>query len=417
MNPLIPHEPTSKQARFLTLSERECFYGGAAGGGKSEALLMGALMYADTPGYNAIIFRRTYADLALPGALMDRAWEWLAGTDAKWDERDKTWAFQSGATLTFGYLATENDKFRYQSADFQFIAFDELTQFTETQYTYLFGRLRRLVTSKIPVRVRAASNPGGLGHEWVKQRYIIEGPKKGRPFIPARLEDNPYLDQEDYELSLAELDPVTRAQLRYGDWEITAAGSKFHREWFEIVDQAPNEGEYCRYWDLAATEPKKPGDDPDYTVGALLCLHDGIWYVCDIKRDRLTPGGVKKLVRQTAELDRQDHPGVRVAMEQEPGASGKSEIDRYRREVLVGFDFRGRRVSGDKELRANPVSAAAEAGNVKLVRGLWINDFLDELVLFPQGAHDDQVDATSGAFSELAGPRLAKGGTIRKRSK
>ncbi len=126
-NPWIPHEPTPKQAEFLLLPDREAFYGGAAGGGKSDALLMAALQYVEVPNYAAILFRRTFADLALPGALMDRSQEWLSGTEARWNERDKTWTFPSGATISFGYLEHENHKYRYQSAEFQFIGFDELT--------------------------------------------------------------------------------------------------------------------------------------------------------------------------------------------------------------------------------------------------------------------------------------------------
>ena len=95
------------------------------------------------PGYTAIILRRTYRDLALPGALMDRSKEWLSGTDARWNEIQHAWTFPSGAKLQFGYLEAETDKYRYQGAEFQGIFPDELTQFTETQYTYLFSRLRR----------------------------------------------------------------------------------------------------------------------------------------------------------------------------------------------------------------------------------------------------------------------------------
>ena len=109
MNPFIPHEPTVKQRQFLALSGEEAFYGGAAGGGKSDALLMAALQYVEEPGYSAILFRRTYADLALPGALMDRAAEWLAHTDAKWEGTRKAWTFPSGAMLVFGYLDNERD--------------------------------------------------------------------------------------------------------------------------------------------------------------------------------------------------------------------------------------------------------------------------------------------------------------------
>ncbi|HNQ55684.1 MAG TPA: hypothetical protein PKG66_09730, partial [Methanothrix sp.] len=118
----IPLDPSPKQLAFLFLPHLEALYGGAGGGGKSIALLMAALQYADVPGYAALIIRKTFSDLSLPGALMDVAAQWLAGTRAKWSEVDKTWHFlPSDATLTFGYLDTAKDKYRYQSAAFQFI--------------------------------------------------------------------------------------------------------------------------------------------------------------------------------------------------------------------------------------------------------------------------------------------------------
>lgn len=404
-NPWIPHEPTPKQAEFLLMEDREALFGGAAGGGKSDALLTAALQYVEVPNYAAILFRKTFADLALPGALMDRAQGWLAGTDAKWNERDKTWLFPSGATVGFGYLEHENHKYRYQSAEFQFIGFDELTQFSESQYRYLFSRLRRLEGSKVPLRMRSASNPGGIGHEWVKQRFIIEKPNL---FVSANLADNPYLDREEYTRSLMQLDPVARRQLLDGDWSARQAGNKFRREWFEVVDEAPANASRVRYWDLAATEPK-PGKDPDWTAGVRMSEKDGIFYVEDIKRLRQTPRHVESLIRQTAELDGR---AVDVYMEQEPGSSGVNTIDHYRRRILLGFAFRGNKTTGSKEVRANPLSAAAEAGNVKLVRGPWINAFLDEIESFPLGSHDDQVDSTSGAFEMLV--RRKKFGVIDK---
>src|SRR5215472_1701781 len=132
-SPYIPEKPYTgdpakdhpQQAAFVMAPHREVLYGGAAGGGKSSALLMAALMYVDEPGYSALIVRRTYADLALPGALMDRAAAWLGDTNARWDALKKTWRFPSGATLTFGNMENEADKYRYQGTDFQYIAFDE----------------------------------------------------------------------------------------------------------------------------------------------------------------------------------------------------------------------------------------------------------------------------------------------------
>jgi hypothetical protein len=150
--PKHPLRPSLKQSIFLACEAEEAFYGGAAAGGKSEALLMAALLYIEIPGYAAIIFRKTYADLALPGALMDRAHEWLGGTAARWSDKEKTWHFPSGATLTFGYLDNVRDHFRYQGSQFDYCAFDELSQFPENQYRYLFSRL-------LPLQFRFSSRP------------------------------------------------------------------------------------------------------------------------------------------------------------------------------------------------------------------------------------------------------------------
>jgi predicted phage terminase large subunit-like protein len=375
----------------------------------SDALMMAALQYVDMPGYAALLLRKTYADLSKPGALLTRSKEWLMNTDAKWHEVDKTWTFPSGAKLTFGYLEHEADKYKYQSAEFQYIGFDELTHFSESQYRFLFSRLRRLQGSPIPLRMRSASNPGGPGHEWVKQRFIVEGPQFGRIYIPAKLPDNPSLDQEDYVKSLAELDPVTREQMLNGDWSIRPPGGKFKHEWFEMLDpeDLPRGMKYVRYWDLAASDPlKTKRGDADWTVGAKVGEKDGIYYIVDIKRVQRTPMEVEELIKRTAH---EDGPTVDIWMEQEPGSSGVNTIDHYRRIVLKGYTFRGNKTTGTKEARANPVSAAAEAGNVKILRATWVNTLLDEMDAFPEGVHDDQVDAISGAVEKLA----AVPGTVR----
>ncbi|NLI61463.1 MAG: phage terminase large subunit, partial [Clostridiales bacterium] len=176
-----------------------------------------------------------------------------------------------------------------------------------------------------------------------------------------------------------------------------AGGGLFKREWFEIVDAAPSHIRKVRYWDFASTE-EKIGTDPDYTVGCLMSEKDGIYYIEDIRRDRLSAMGVERLVKQTAMADTRLVP---IWIEEEPGSSGKIVIDHYARKVLVGFAFRGNRATGSKIQRADPFAAAAEAGNVKLVQGNWNAEFLDEIETFPLGAHDDQVDAASGAFSKL----------------
>lgn len=228
-NPYLAHfkRTNGKQLAFLALMGREAFYGGAAGGGKSVALLAAALQFVQTPGYSALIIRRTYADLSRAGALIDRAAEWLSSTDAAYDSQRHRWTFPSGATLEFAYLSTEADKYNLQSTEYQFVAFDELTHFEESQYLYLFSRQRRRVGVDVPLRMRSASNPGGIGHQWVRRRFIID---RVCPFIPAKLGDNPELDQENYRRGLAMLPAVERMRLEHGDWDVITDASVFDAE-------------------------------------------------------------------------------------------------------------------------------------------------------------------------------------------
>lgn len=372
----------------------------------SDALLMAALQYVDVPGYSALLLRRTYAQLSMAEGLMDRAHEWLGPTDAKWDDDTRTWWFPSGARLSFGYLDAANDRFRYQSSAFQFIAFDELTDFKERDYKYLFSRLRRLEGSEVPLRMRAASNPGGPGHEWVRRRFIEGAPSydaEGRPvriFVPSRLEDNPSLDAEEYEETLQQLDPVTRQQLRWGDWDVTPEGGMFRREDFRIVAGIPLpqrvRAQVVRYWDLAATEGAA-----DWTRGLKLArTPDGLYYVLDVKGCREAPAGVEALLRRTAEEDGRE---VGIYVEREPGSAGKGYISYLSRHVLPEFEVHAVPATGSKEVRARGVAGQVALGHVALVEGAWIADFLDEVCAFPaEGVHDDQVDALSGAFRLLS---------------
>jgi predicted phage terminase large subunit-like protein len=377
---------------------------------------MGAAQFALHPNYAALILRKSFADLALPGAVMARSHEWWGGTAARWDGTEHIWTFPSGAKIAFGYLEDANDKYRYQSAEFQYVAFDELTQFREIDYRYLNSRLRRLAGSEIPIRLRGATNPGGFGHDWVLQHWKLAkdglGHDPERPFIPATLKDNPSIDEAEYLKSLAELDPYTRQQLLDGNWFARPPGSKFRREWFEIVDDAPVEAERIRWWDLAATEEphKRPGskltsDDPDYTVGLLLArTARGIYYIEDVVRGRWKPHDQERVIAQTARRDAGKYGvlGFEIWMEQEPGSSGIIAVEHYRL-MLDGYTFRHQPSTGKKEIRANPVSAAAGAHNLKLVYGPWVSDYLNEAEQFPDpSVHDDQIDATSGPFNILA---------------
>lgn len=418
-NPFIPHAPTLKQATFLVAPEREVLYGGAAGGGKSDALLMAALQYVEDPSYSALILRRTYSDLNMDGAIMDRAHEWLDGTGAEWSEKNKRWTFPSGARLTFGYCENKTDMARYKSAEFQFIGIDEVTDL-DGWITFLISRLRRKEGSVVPIRWRMATNPGGRGHEWVKARYIedLDGNPIRHPerrFIPAGLDDNPHLDADEYAAALDELDPVSREQLKKGDWNVKPKGNMFRREWFPIVERedVPSRARYVRRWDMASTE-EAPGKDPDWTVGTLLAYHDGVTWIVDVVRFREAS---KKTDERMAETAAVDGRRVRIRWEEEGGSAGKKVTDHLRRRVFPGYDAKGERSTGSKTDRARPFSAACapsegeEHGNVRLVRGAWIPAWLDEVEAFPDPTvHDDQVDSASSGYSDVATPGMKVSG-------
>lgn len=402
-NPFIPHSPTPQQALFLSLDCREAFYGGAAGGGKTDALLMGALQYVECSDYAALILMRSYADLVKPDAPIPRSHEWLGGTGARYNSQQHSWHFPSSARLDFGYLQRADDRFNYKTAQYQFIGWEELTNFPEIAYRYLFSRQRRLAGSVIPLRVRSGSNPDGAGFEWVKQRFIIEGAAEERPFVPSRVDDNPHIDREEYKAQLEELDPISRERLLRGDWSIIPTGKMFRREWYEIVPSPPAPDAIVasvRFWDMASTEVKD-GEDPDWTVGHRMSLsRDGFYYMHDVVADRTSPGGNAKLLRQTAELD---GPNVMVFIEQEPGSSGKLAVSHFATHTLAGFSVLGIPATGSKVQRATPLSVASEQGIVKIVRGRWVSAFFDQAVVFGTSdvLHDDHIDAAAGAFNEL----------------
>lgn len=325
----VPQDPTAAQRRFLELDAEDALYGGAAGGGKSSALLMQALKWADVPGYAGILFRRTYADLALPGALMDRAGEWLRPTAARWSERDKMWTFPSGAKLKFGYLEKRDDEKRYQSAEFQFVGFDELTQFQERQYRYVRSRLRRLEGFPVKPHSRGASNPGGIGHRWVKARYVDEGAPF--PFVPAKIADNPHIDQEDYLARLEDLDATTRDQLRDGLWVVDANGLIYPIAKANLVDAAPefDDWVYVLAIDLGSSVMTPT------TAFSVLGYHralDGVWCL----RSYLGPPGMTPSdIAEEAERLRFEYGGFNSIVMDE-GALGQGYGNEFRRRWAIG---------------------------------------------------------------------------------
>lgn len=414
MTKYIPHVPTPKQSAFMLLDCKEAFYGGAAGGGKSDCLLMMGLQYVDVKGFAGIIFRKSYADLVKPGALIDRSKEWLFQfPDVRWVDKEKKFEFlrkygphtEVISILQFGYLENDNDRFNYQGGEYQFVGYDELCHMSEVSYKYMFSRMRRLRGVPIPLRVRGASNPPEDDQgQWIYDRFVNSKTKKpGTVFVSAGLDDNPFLDKKEYIDALNELDPVTRARLKDGIWTITRKGNMFKRGWYEEVDTPPPGRRIVRFWDCAATEvkpnEKKRGKGPDYTVGFKMSEYRGIYYIEDIIHVQKSAMHVEDLQKLTATVD--GHR-VRIREEEEGGSSGKYAIAKKKREIFTGYAYEGVRSTGSKIERANAVSAASERGVIKVVRGCRnLDKFYDEIEGFPGLLHDDLVDGFSGAFNAL----------------
>ena len=407
--------PSDRQTAFLNIESREVLFGGAAGGGKSAALLAAALQYVDITGYHALILRRTYAQLSKPGALMDMAQEWLRPTDAVWNQQEHKWKFPSGATLSFGHMENAVDRFNFQGAQWQFVAFDELTQFEEEPYRYLFSRMRKASDEGIPVRMRAASNPGGTGHEWVKKRWGIKAGKgtvAGRPFVAAYLRDNPGLNQADYEASLSELDPITRAQLLAGDWD-AFQGGRFKREWFKRFEIIPNPLRYklagktqlvddTQCWRLVICDPAASEKEAaDYTaIGTGIVTPERDLLLIDMVREHLPIDEIVPMIRSVCERWKPlfvaiEGSGFQIgivrAAEKCPGIPGVVKLDPEGKGKLV---------------RATPAIVRCERGQVYLLDNApWLEDFESELVQFTgnekEDAHDDQVDCLAYMVQQL----------------
>jgi predicted phage terminase large subunit-like protein len=401
-------------------------YGGAAGGGKSSAALMCAAQYVHVPGYSALLLRENFPDLNQADALIPRSKEWWKNTDAVYSERDRRWTFPTGATITFGYLDSDDAVYQYQGAAFQLVGIDELTQHTLRRYSYLFSRVRRPKTgplSEVPLRMRSWTNPGGRGHGWVFNRFV--DPKTRRPgavFVPAKLEDNPSLDRDEYVKSLVHVDPVTRAQLLAGDWT-AVEGGRFKAEWFRhrytrrndfVRLQRPGEATAREYmlWSM----PRYITCDPaasakttaDWTVALCwaetplreLVLLDGVRFQAEIPD--ITP-------RLYAFWEKWRKPGIvgiegvasNVAVYQEAKRTGMPAKQLTPSQLAHG-DRR------DKLVRATPAMVLAESGRIWLPAPgvsptLPLDAVESELYRFTgddkTDDHDDIVDCVSyGAY-------------------
>ena len=257
-NEFIPHAPWPKQLVFLSLLCRDALFGGAASGGKSDALLMSALQFVEVPGYAALIVRRNFTDLKLPGGLIDRSLDWLKGK-AHWNAQEHRWRFKSGSTLQFGYADKEGDERRYDGTEFQFVGLDEACHFTQRQIVYFFERQRRKLEIPVPIRMRLGTTPGGPGHEFIRRRYVEPG-TPGKVFIPATVDDNPAVNAAEYRLSLEEIketDPLRYRQMLLGDWN-AIPGGRFKEEWLRKTWRVDRESpEWCELWSEGNGEPEE----------------------------------------------------------------------------------------------------------------------------------------------------------------
>lgn len=434
------------QTDFLASTAFEVLYGGAAGGGKSEALTVAPLRFIGHPRFSAMTIRSSFPELER--TLIKRAREIYPSGGGDYNGQQHLWRFPSGAEIGFGYLEHDGDEQQYQGAEFQFLGFDELTLIAEAQYLFLLSRVRG--PAELPKMVRATANPGGPGHGWVQKRwwYWLGHPEPSHPnhqkpiaepgevlwllpqedgsetvvpaktegafsrtFIPAKVDDNQKGDP-DYKARLGLLDPVRRRQLRDGDWNVReSAGLYFKPGWWQYLDRATEDGmRWIRVWDLAATEAKG-SNDPDWTVGAKMGAPHGIdddgkeslaygTVVADVARGRWSPNGVDAKMMETAERDGVD---VEIYVPEDPGAAGKTAVAHFRR-LLEGYTVRSYPVNGSKVKKAGPYSSQVEGGNVHLVRGTWNDSWVDEHGSFPtKGVHDDQVDAGAAGYTVLHG--------------
>lgn len=426
------------QTDFLSSSADIAIYGGAAGGGKSYALLLEPLRHMGNPQFGAVVFRRTLADVKKQGSLLDTSIALYGAIGAKIRLDNLAWTFPGGSKVTFGHLEHESTVLDWQGAQIPLICYDELTHFSRSQFFYLLSRNRS--TCGVKPYIRATTNPDADSWVaefiswWIDQDTGLSIPEragrvrwfarvsdelrwadsaeelkadfpdcqpKSLTFIPARLEDNAILMAADpgYRANLMSMQLVERERLLGGNWRIKpAAGLYFLRRWCQVVDVIPAGTKFVRGWDLAAT-PKTEANDPDWTAGTKVGrTPDGRFIVIDHIRMREGPMGVEQAILNTASAE----PDTRIALPQDPGQAGKSQVQQLITK-LSAYVVHGRAITGDKIRRFAGFSAQAEAGNVIVLRGDWNEVWFTQLEAFPESRHDDDVDSTSEAYNDLVG--------------
>lgn len=450
------------QMAFFETPADIAIYGGAAGSGKSYALLLEPLRHKDAPGFGGVIFRRDRQQITNEGGLWDEAGKIYPLLNGKSNESDLFYTFEpSGTSIGFAGIQHEKDVSKWQGSQIAYLGFDELTHFSEFQFFYMLSRNRSM--SAVRSYVRATCNPDADSwvadfiNWWIDQasgfaiperagvlRWLVRnnnrnywfadkagaelfaaamfpdlvekyGPDmfaKSVTFIPADLFDNPALLNNDpgYLASLLALPLIDRERLLKGNWKIKAsAGKVYNREWFEIVDAIGTGGLDVRFWDLAATEKQiketSKKTDPDYSATVKMRYKDNRWTITDAYQVQAAAANVEKLVFQVAELDAREAKvngtTYRLRWEIEPGSASRRENQRWIQELRKYCrDAKGVPSTEDKLQRARGCSVQAEFGNVKMLRADWNSELLTQLHGFPDLPHDDLFDAVSGAFNE-----------------
>ncbi len=437
-----------RQTEFLASPADLAVYGGAAGGGKTWALLLEPLRHIHNPDFGAVIFRRTIPEITHEGALWDEARKIYPLLAAHSNENERRFDFPSGARISFSHMQLEKDKESWKSAQVPLVEFDQLETFSETQFFYMLSRNRSLCGVRPYVRATANPEPGWLADflawwiaadgyadlarvgrlrwmvrqdekiEWADspaelvERYGAEIQPKSVTFIVSTVYDNKILLAKDpgYLANLQAQDYVDRERLlgdpkRGGNWKVKpAAGKVFNRAWFKLVDAAPAGGEECLFWDFAATEKEFAKPDPDYTAAVAIRRVGGRYTVTFCMAEQLGPSEVERrfvnLSKQRAEAARAAGTRFRVRWEREPGSAGKREGQRFA-QLLAGLDARAVVPLGDKLSRAKAFAAQALAANVDVLRADWTERWLAHMHAQPDATHDDLMDASDGSFNDL----------------
>jgi hypothetical protein len=303
-SPAVLWEPQPKQAQALSCPAFELLYGGAAGGGKSDFLLIDYLSGVNDWGANwrGIIFRKSYAQLE---GLVARAKVLYMPIGARWKEQSKTFIFPNGATIKFRFLMNNSDTEEYQGHEYTWIGFDELGHHaSDYPWRYMMSRCRS--SAGAPCYMRATANPGGPGHGWIKNRFIdgftpgrihrLPDPEGGegttRCFIPALLEDNPILMQMDpgYAQRMKLLPPHIYRALRFGDWDVFSGQvfSEWRRELHVCRPFVLSPGEWFKFYSLdwGFAKPFSIGKWAVNREGRM--VRYGEWYGC--AKDELNTG-------------------------------------------------------------------------------------------------------------------------------